>query len=122
MPWILQNEVTVDLQPRDVWFYRPLPTSPNVDPYALTVRPITNLSSGWNTAGFFATARSFEGQFAMGRSRLIHFQSPRNLGFFQLINHEPAVNLPGHVSAWFVAVSLRRWFPACDVGVWLWTE
>jgi hypothetical protein len=121
MSWILQSEVSVNLQPRDVWFYRPIPTSPNVDPYALTVRPLTDLSSGWNTAGFFNVCRGGPNGFAMGRSRIIHFQSPRNQAFFQLLDHEPAIALSGYAAQWFVAVSLRRWFPACDVGVWRWT-
>jgi hypothetical protein len=120
MPWVLQSEVLVDIVPRDSWIYRPIPSSPNTDPYSLTVRPTEDLGANVNAAGFFNVTRESGNEFSMGRSWIIHFQAPRNAGFRQLLNHEPAVQLNGHVSTWYCAVSLPTWFPPTNVGIWKW--
>lgn len=115
--WVLANQTTVNILPRDAWFYRPLPSDPSLVRTAVRIEPVSPVGLNVNAAGFVAYVVVSGGVIHWGRSRIIPYNALQPEVSLYVLSPAPQTSWSDLGESRFAAISLPRWFPETKVSI-----
>jgi hypothetical protein len=116
--WTLANQTTVNILPRDAWFYRPIPVDPLLVRVGFKVEPSKPLGLNVNAAGFHAYVVLSDGILNWGRSRITPFNALQPDKSIFVVSPTPQTSWTDLGTDRFIAFSLPRWFPETAISIW----